>query len=86
MADKQVNADRRVAYGATEFEMIFYSNSCNCGDVPRFAGGSHPEFYDGDSMAIRRYRYHLDREGKAGRYLYWAIHLRGRHIINVSEA
>lgn len=29
---------------------IFYADSCNCGDVPRFAGGSHPEFYDGECI------------------------------------
>lgn len=63
---------------------LHFAESCDCESFGVLVGGGHPEWYDREETAIRRFQAQIDKENKASRYLYWAIHLNGKHIVHIA--
>lgn len=69
--------------GAAPQIEIVTAESCDCTDgpaVPMLV----PEYYDADVKAIRAFLGWRQREAKAQRLLFWAVHLRGKHVLKVA--
>lgn len=67
--------------------MIVTVEDCDCDPGSRYvvpwACGGLAEYYDDELEAELAFADNLASERNAGRYLYWGVHLRGRHVIAV---
>lgn len=58
--------------------MIFVTVECSCTMGDEYPNGGKPEFYDSIRLATARWVDH-----KQLRSLYWSVHCKGAHIVNV---
>lgn len=60
---------------------LLFAERCNCQvDVP-FYDGNKPEYYDSVSLALKSMSSWFLLEQIEGHFLYWSVHLNGRHIL-----
>jgi hypothetical protein len=59
--------------------------SCSCRPGVPLCDGTAPEYYTNYNQALRSVIRWLEREEKIGRYLHWAVHLNGLHIISLKD-
>lgn len=63
-------------------EVVMTVDDCDCATFNTYVTGA-PEYYSDRRLAVTRFKRWLDAERLAGHYLYWGIHIDGKHIINV---
>jgi hypothetical protein len=58
---------------------------CSCARNTAYADGTLPEHFDREADAAVAFAHWLVAESAVGHYLYWGVHLRSAHVLNVEE-